>query len=206
MTDVFSSNNNHKTKLILDIFFTFFKISPVTFGGGFAIIPIIQREVVDKKKWIDEKQIVDIFSISQSVPGAVAVNSAIYIGYRLGGISGALAAMTGIVLPTFFISLILLTMLAVFQSNPYVQAALKGIKPVIVVLIAFAGYKMGKVSLVDKMSWALLIITITLLLFFKNLNLFFLIPAGAFAGIAIVKVREKVAGAIKTKNKKDEGL
>ena len=200
MLNNFSSNDHiAKIKLLFDIFTTFFKISPITFGGGFAMIPILEREIVEKKKWINDNQIADIFSVSQSVPGAVAVNSAIYIGYRLAGIPGALVAMIGIVLPTFFTSIILVTVLASFQSNPYIQAALKGVNSVIVVLIAFAGYKMGKVSLVDRMSWTLLIITIILLLLFKNLNLFFLIPAGAFAGITIIKIRKKVIGAVKSK-------
>lgn len=156
------------------------------------MIPVLERVVVVKKKWIDEKEIVDIFAVSQSIPGAVAVNSAIYLGYRLAGIPGALAAMFGIVLPTFFIILILAFTLASFQNNSYVQAALKGIKPVIVALIVFAGYKMSKLALSDSIGWILAAVSLALLIVFKSLNIFYLIIAGAAAGIAIVRIRDKI--------------
>ena len=185
-------SSNKKIKLLFEIFITFFGISPITFGGGFAMIPVLERAVVVKKKWIDKDEIVDIFAVSQSIPGAVAVNSAIYLGYRLAGIPGALAAMLGIVLPTFFIILILTVSLASFQNNSYVQAALKGIKPVIVALIAYAGYRMSKSALVDGIGWILAVVSLGSLLAFKNLNIFFLIIAGAASGIAIVKARAKI--------------
>jgi len=137
---------------IVEIFLIFFKISPVTFGGGFAMIPILEKEIVEKKKWMDHKKMADILAASQSVPGAGGVNSAIFIGYHVNGIAGALAAMIGIVIPTFVIILVLASLFNSIQDNHYIQATLKGIRPVIVSLIAVAVIKMGKVSLVDKMA------------------------------------------------------
>lgn len=175
------------------------------------MLPVLEREIVEKKKWIDRKEIVDIFAVSQSVPGAIVVNSAIYLGYRLAGISGALTAMLGVVLPTFFIVIILATALASFQSNLYFQAALQGIKPAVVAFIAFAGYRTCKTSLIDSTCWILAAVTFILLIVFKNLNLYYIILIGAFAGILIVKVREKINNIEKTKSdlkksNKDEDL
>ncbi|MDR3602348.1 MAG: chromate transporter [Desulfosporosinus sp.] len=183
-------------KLLYEIFITFFMISPITFGGGFAMIPIMEDEMVHKRKWIDKEKLVDIFAVSQSIPGAIAVNSATFMGYQIAGIPGALAALVGIVLPTFAIILVLGVLLASFQSNIHVQAALQGIRPVVVALIASAAYKMSKVSLVDITSSAIFGIFILSLLLFKNLNLIFVIFMGAFIGIMIRKISKVVKQTI----------
>lgn len=179
-------------KLLLEIFLTFFKISPITFGGGFAMIPVLEAEMVEKKKWIEREKIVDIFAVSQSIPGAIAVNSAIFLGYQIAGVPGALAAMLGMIIPTFTIIIILGAMLVSFQHNVYVQAALKGIRPVIVALIAAAAYKLGKVTLVDKITWAIFAAFMMALLIFKNLNLILVIILGALTGVAIVRITGKI--------------
>jgi chromate transporter len=106
--------------------------------------------VVNKKKWLSKENLVDVFAVSQSLPGAIAVNSATFVGYQIGGIAGALSALFGIVIPTFGIIIILGSLLGSFQHNVHVEAALLGIRPVVVALIASAAYKMGKVSIVDK--------------------------------------------------------
>lgn len=176
------------TKLLFELFLTFFKVSPITFGGGFAMIPIMEEALVNQKKWISKEAIVDIFAVSQSVPGAIAVNSATFVGYQIAGVPGALAALFGIVIPTFFIIIILGALFASFQHNVHVQAALQGIRPVVVALIASAAYKMSKVSLVDKVCVTLCSVCILALLLFKSLNLILVILLGALIGIAAVKV------------------
>jgi len=176
-------------KLMFELFMTFFKISPITFGGGFAMIPIMEEELVNKKKWIGKEEIVDVFAVSQSVPGAIAVNSATFVGYQIGGIPGALASLLGIVIPTFGIIIVLGALLASFQHNIHVQAALQGIRPVVVALIASAAYKMSKVSLVDKICFTLCAVCILVLLLFKSLNLILVILLGAFIGVIVVKVK-----------------
>lgn len=176
-------------KFLFEIFMIFFKVSPITFGGGFAMIPIMEEEIVHKKNWMAKENLVDIFAVSQSLPGAIAVNSATFVGYQIGGVLGALAALFGIVIPTFVIIIVLGALLGSFQHNIHVQAALQGIRPVVVALIASAAYKMGLVSLVDKICIAICAICIVSLLVFKNLNLILVIFLGAFIGIVITKVK-----------------
>lgn len=191
-------------KLLFELFMTFFKISPITFGGGFAMIPIMEEELVTKKNWIGKEEIVDVFAVSQSVPGAIAVNSATFVGYQIAGVPGALAALVGIVIPTFVIIIILGALLSSFQHNIYVQAALQGIRPVVVALIASAAYKMSKVSLVDKVCFTLCAVGILVLLLFKSLNLILLIFMGALFGILIVKVKEMQNHAVSQKKVRGE--
>src|SRR5690606_33926533 len=123
--------------------------------GGFSMIPFIQREVVDKRKWLETRDMADVFAISQSVPGAVAVNSAILIGYRIGGLLGGFAALLGILLPTFFIMLLLSVFFLYVQDQVYVQAAMKGIGPAVVALITHAAFQVGKTSIIDKLTCGL---------------------------------------------------
>lgn len=177
-------------KFLFEIFLIFFKMSPITFGGGFAMIPIMEDEMVNKKKWLSKENLVDIFAVSQSLPGAIAVNSATFVGYQIGGIPGGLSALLGIVMPTFGIIILLAALLGSFQHNIHLQAALEGIRPVVVALIASAAYKMGKVSIVDKTCVAICTVCILALLAFKSLNLVLVIFSGAILGIMIVKFKE----------------
>ena len=195
-------------KLLFELFLAFFKISPITFGGGFAMIPIMEDVMVEKKKWIEKEKLVDIFAVSQSIPGAIAVNSATFVGYQIAGVPGALAALVGIVLPTFGIILVLGVLLASFQHNIHVQAALQGIRPVVVALIASAAYKMSRVSIVDKISLGIFTICLASLLLFKNLNLILVIFMGAFVGISIAKLSKvlKQVGAVSQKKVSGEKL
>lgn len=187
-------------KLLFKIFLTFFKISPFTFGGGFSMIPILETEMVEKKKWIESKKIVDIFAVAQSVPGAIAVNSATFIGYHLAGIPGALAAALGMVMPTFAIIILLAVVLVSYQSNMYVQSAFKGIRPTVVALIAIAAYKMGKASIKDRTSIVICVIAGITLLFLKSINIFFFIIAGVFLGIVIVSAKDCTSRLTKKEN------
>lgn len=176
-------------RFLYEIFMIFFKISPITFGGGFAMIPIMEEEIVHKKKWMGKENLVDIFAVSQSLPGAIAVNSATFVGYQIGGIPGAIAALLGIILPTFAIIIVLGALLGSFQHNIHVQAALQGIRPVVVALIASAAFKMSKVSLVDKTCLGICIVCILALLLFKSLSLILVIFLGAITGIMIMKLK-----------------
>src|SRR5690625_488596 len=90
-------------KTLIKLFLTFLKISPITFGGGYAMISLIQVEVVQKNNWLEEEDLLDIITVSQSIPGAIAINAAIFIGYRVAGIIGAIFSLLGIVLPTILI-------------------------------------------------------------------------------------------------------
>lgn len=180
--------NKVDVKFILKIFLSFFKISPLSFGGGFAMIPIIEDEVVRKKEWVTKEQIIDIFAIIQSLPGAIAVNAASLVGYQIAGVFGAIAAFLGVILPTFAIMIVFGAMLITYQHNFFVQAALQGIRPVVVAMIASAGYKMSKVTIVDKTCLAITVVSVLTLLMFKSL-IFVVIVSGAVFGIGIVNFR-----------------
>jgi Chromate transport protein ChrA len=197
---------NSKFRFLFEIFLIFFKISPMTFGGGFAMIPIMEDEMVNKKKWLSKENLVDIFAVSQSLPGAIAVNSATFVGYQIGGIPGGLSALFGIVLPTFGIIILLGALLGSFQHNIYVQAALQGIRPVVVALIASAAFKMSKVSIVDKTCFAISAVCILALLLFKSLNLILVIFLGALLGIMIMKLREMQNPSLPQKKASGERL
>ncbi|OLS01815.1 chromate transporter [Tissierella creatinophila] len=124
------------------MFLTFFKIGAFTFGGGFAMIPIIQREVVEKKNWIKDEEFIDTISIAQSAPGPVAVNSSIFVGYKIDGLKGAIICTVGTVLPSFFIILFIAVFFTQFKNNPLFEEIFLGIRPVVVALIFSAVYKL----------------------------------------------------------------
>lgn len=178
-----------KIKLLRDIFFTFLKISPSTFGGGYAMLALIEAEVVRKHRWITEEDIVDIFTVAQSVPGAVAINSAIFVGYRISGVVGAIIAMLGIVLPTLIIVIIVSFFYHAFQHNPIVKSAFNGIGAAVIALILQAAYTIGKTSLIDLTTWILAIISIIVLLFL-TINPIFIIIFGIIVGLGISKIKK----------------
>jgi chromate transporter len=136
-------------KQLAHIFWTFFKMGPLTFGGGFAMIPAIEHEVVEKNRWLDEDEVMDVFAVAGSAPGAIAVNAAIFVGYKLKGLKGAIAALLGILLPTFMIVIALCIAYLNAQNYPKVQAALEGIGAATVALIVSAGIRMGKTAILD---------------------------------------------------------
>jgi chromate transporter len=142
----------HKARLLLNLFIAFMKISPVTFGGGYAMIPLIEKEVVEERKWLPSKEMPDMLALAGSAPGAIGVNTAIFIGYRIAGVPGSLCALIGVMIPTFIIVVLLSILLLNFSDNPWVGAAFRGIAPAVVALILYAGYRIGKTAIIDKLT------------------------------------------------------
>ncbi|WP_284645820.1 chromate transporter [Paenibacillus silviterrae] len=177
--------------LLGQIFWSFFKIGPVTFGGGYAMIPLIEREVVEKRKWIKNKDIADIFAISESIPGAIAINSASFVGFRIAGIPGALAAMTGVLLPTFLIVIALCILFLQVQHHPKIVAAFQGIRATTVALIVYAGIKIGKTAVLDKTTLMIVMGTVITMLF-GHMNPILIIVAGALLGIGLVVLKNRL--------------
>ncbi len=138
---------------ILQLFITFLKIGTFTFGGGLAMLPVIRREAVDIKGWMTDEEIADCFAITQSLPGVLAVNASIYIGNRIRGFRGALAAAFGVTLPAFVSIILILLFLKNFSGNVYVQGAFAGIKAATVGLILVTAYSMGKLIIKDKLTF-----------------------------------------------------
>ena len=131
-------------KKLWQIFVTFFKIGAFTFGGGYAMIPLIQREAVDHRKWVTEDDILDIVAIAESTPGPIAINSATFVGYRAAGVLGSAAATFGVVLPSFVIILALSFVLQQFQEVRAVQYAFRGIQAGVLALLVKALWTMYK--------------------------------------------------------------
>ncbi|OPH60693.1 hypothetical protein BC351_15930 [Paenibacillus ferrarius] len=147
------------------IFWTFLRISPLTFGGGYAMLPAIQREVVVTNQWMTEDEMAELMAVSGAAPGGVGVNVSALVGYHLAGIRGAVTAVIGITLPTFFIVLLLSIVYAFLQSYPKMQAVMEGIHAAVVGLIAAAAYRMAKSSIIDKITLFAAASTVAILLF-----------------------------------------
>ncbi|MFB6802937.1 chromate transporter [Peribacillus butanolivorans] len=190
-------------KTLFQLFWTFFKIAPVTFGGGFAMIPLIEKEVVEKRKWLKSEEVTDVFALSQSVPGAVAINSATFIGHRIAGMKGAMAAMIGVSFPTFIIVLLLGILYFFIQDNPKIESAFKSIRASIVAIIVYAAIKIGKTAIVDKSTFGIFIVGIPVLFFIHPV---LAILSGAIAGIVTISVKRKLGHKINMdrKEKKEE--
>lgn len=190
-------------KLLWSIFFVFFKIGPSTFGGGYAMIATIEEEIVRKKGWMNEEEMGDMISVSGSAPGGVAVNSAAFIGYRLGGVTGAVAAVIAITLPTFLIVFILSGLRLIFKDNVKVEAALKGIHAAVVALIIVAAGKMWKASVLDAVTLVLAAVSLALLLF-TQIHPFYLILGGLTAGVLVVLYKKKRGMSVVTEKARTE--
>jgi chromate transporter len=136
--------------LLAKFFTTFFKIGMFTLGGGYAMIPIIEAEVVDKYKWVSKEEFLDLIAIAQSCPGVFAINASIFIGYKLRKVRGALATSLGTALPSFLIILLIAMFFHHFQDNPVVAAIFRGIRPAVVALIAVPTFNLAKSA---NISW-----------------------------------------------------
>lgn len=180
--------NGAELKMLSRIFAVFLKIGPSTFGGGYAMLAMIEREIVERRGWMDKEEMGDMVSIAGSAPGGVAVNSAAFVGYRLGGAIGALTAVVGIMLPTTAIVLLLSLTYAVFRDNAKVEAALKGVHAAVVALILLAGWKMARSSLFDTVTYAVCAVALGLLLF-TSLHSIWLIAGGPLVGMIAVGIR-----------------
>ena len=136
---------------LLKLFATFFRIGLFTFGGGYAMVPLIERDVVEKNGWVGKDDFIDLLAVAQSAPGVFAVNMAVFIGYRLRGKRGALAASLGCVLPSVVIILLIALFFRSFRHNEVVNNIFLGIRPAVVALIAVPVFNVAKSA---KLSWA----------------------------------------------------
>ena len=132
------------------LFTTFFRIGLFTIGGGYAMIPLIEAEVVDRRQWICREDLLDLMAVAQSCPGVFAVNIAIFIGYKIRKTPGAIAAALGCVMPSFIIILAIALFFHQFQDNPWVARAFRGIRPCAVALIAAPTFKMARTARINR--------------------------------------------------------
>ena len=127
-----------------ELFKTFFKIGIFTIGGGYAMIPLIEEEVVNRRRWVDKDEMLDLIAVAQSCPGVFAVNIAIFIGYKLNKVRGAIVTTLGAVLPSFLIILAIAMFFKQFEDNRVVAAMFRGIRPAVVALIAVPTFNLAK--------------------------------------------------------------
>lgn len=164
------------------ILLTFIKISPLTFGGGIAMIPHIQSEIVNKRNWLRKEEIPNIVAVAQTAPGSIAINSAIYIGYSVRGITGALSAVIGMILPASLIIILLTYFYLNHRHLSIVEDAFKGIRPAIIGLIVYASYQIGRRAIQNKFTLSIFLVTLCSLVLL-GLSPFFLIIGGGLAGL-----------------------
>lgn len=176
-------------KTLLKMFLVFFRIGAFTIGGGLAMLPLIQKEVVDNNKWVSEEEIVDIFAICQSVPGVIAINSAIFVGYKIAGFRGAFVSAMGVILPSFGIILVIAYLMLNVQHNVYVQKAFTGIRAGVTAMILLSCIKLGKSVLKDKLAIIICSIAFSAILFF-DVHAAITIIAGAVVGFVFYGIRQ----------------
>ena len=184
-------------KMLLTLFLTFARIGGFTFGGGYAMLPMLQKEVVERHKWATSEELMDYFAIGQCTPGVIAVNTATFIGFKKKGVLGAIAATLGAITPSLIIITIIAAFISNFQDLQIVQYAFGGIRAAVVALILSAVLKLSKKSLVDIFT-VLIFLIVAVVSFFTDLSpVIFVISAG-ICGLVI-----NVTG-LRNKIKKEE--
>ena len=179
-------------KLLLQMFLTFAKVGVMTFGGGYAMLPILQREVVENKGWATEEELVDYFAIGQCTPGVIAVNTATFIGQKLKGTWGAIFATLGVVFPSLIIISLLAGVIEAFSHLTWVQNAFGGIRVCVCVLIANAVVKLYKKAVVDVPTFIIFLIVAAGSVFLSLSPVIFVLLA-AIAGIILKALGGKKA-------------
>ena len=175
-------------KTLIDLFFTFCRIGGLTFGGGYAMLPIIQKEIVEEKKWATEEEVLDYYAVGQCTPGIIAVNTATFIGYKVHGIIGAIVATLGVVFPSLIIITIIAALLKNFASYSIVQHAFSGIRVVVTALIVSAILKLAKTSIKNSTTLIIAIIAF-ILVAFVNLSPIYIVIAAACIGLILKFIR-----------------
>lgn len=182
-------------KFYLKLFTSTFYLSAFTFGGGFVIIPLMRKKFVEEYKWIDEKEMLDLTAIAQSAPGAIAVNAAILVGYRLAGVLGSLITILGTVLPPLIILMIVSIAYTAFRDNLFVKYVLKGMQAGVAAVILDVTVSMVKNILKEKKILPVIVMAGAFIVtFFTDINVFFVILASGMIGGTVMyhsKYRKK---------------
>ncbi|MGM0688974.1 MAG: chromate transporter [Bacillota bacterium] len=182
-------NKEQNSESLLSILLTFLKVGAFTFGGGYAILPVIQQEIVERKKWVSQREFADILIITQGLPGQLALNSAIQIGIRLRGIPGGLISALGVTAPSV---IIILSIAAYFypllRDNDYVQAVFYGLRPAVVALIAAAAVKMGR-DIIKGWVGVILCLVLLVIAIITQIHPILVLLIGGIAGLILSRGR-----------------
>ena len=178
-----------KSNIYLQLYWTFLRIGLFTIGGGYAMLPMLRKEVVEKYKWATDEEMLDYFAIGQSTPGIIAINTSTFIGFKKAGVFGGICATLGMVTPSWIIIISIAKFFDAFADNAYVSSAFTGIRVIVVVLILNAVIKMGKKSI---KSWIQLLIAIGAfaLIAFTALSPIYVVVISGILGIIINTIKE----------------
>ena len=176
--------------MLWQLFRSFFLIGAFTFGGGVAMIPIIEEEVVNKKKWLTPEEFLDVLAVTQSSPGVLAANMSTYIGYTLRGLPGALISCLGAVLPSFLIISAIAAFFMGFRDHPMTERLFMGIRPAVAALIGTAVFNMMKKTKVTALRIGIIALTAVMVGYFGLNPILFLVGGGLFS-IAYDKIRDR---------------
>lgn len=175
---------------LLELFIIFFKIGTFTIGGGYAMIPLIEKEIVDKKKWIDRQDFVEMLALAQSAPGPIAVAVAVFVGYKVAGVLGSIVAVLGSIFTAFATLLVIAMYFGGMKDSPVVERVFKGIRPAVVALIAAPVLRLGKSAKINKKTIIIPILTVVLIAFL-NVNPIYVIIVSALSGILYGFIRKR---------------
>ena len=170
----------------LNMFLSFFKIGAFTLGGGYAMIPLIEKEIVDRKKWMERQEFLDMLALAQSSPGPIAVNTSVFVGYKVSGFMGVVAAVLGAVLPAYLAIILVATVFINIKDNAVVERIFKGIRPAVVALVAVPVVNLSK-GIKLNFKTALIPIIVALLVVFIKLTPIVIIIVAALLGILYKK-------------------
>ena len=184
-----------RKSILLSLFLTMLRIGAFTFGGGYAMIALLQDEFVEKKKWIDKDEFLDLVAIAESTPGPIAINSSTYIGYRMGGFVGAAVSTVAMCIPSFVIIYLISLFFDAFLQLEIVANAFRGIRVCVVFLILSAGWKMLKGLRKDPVSLTILTVTLLVMILFGifsvNFSTLFYIVIAGLAGLTVQLLRKQ---------------
>ncbi|MDM8533603.1 chromate transporter [Clostridiaceae bacterium HSG29] len=170
-------------KDIIKLFFTFFKIGAFTIGGGYAMVPVIQKEVVDNAKLITEDEFLDYIAVAQSIPGIIAVNVSTFIGYKLYGFIGAFFICFAVVLPSFVIIVLLANVIMLYRNSIYLIKIFSGVRPAVIGIMMFSVYKLFKPLKKTKFSFFIIILNIVFIIGLNIHPIISLIVSGIIGGV-----------------------
>lgn len=184
--------NSSQIRKIIKLFFTMLYISAFTFGGGFVIVTLMKKKFADDYKWLDEKEMLDITSIAQSTPGAIAVNAAVIVGKKIAGLPGIIAATLGTIIPPVVIITLLSFFYNEFSDNRYVSLVLKGMQAGVAAVILDVVFSLSSGYFKNKKIIDIIVIILSFsLVFFLKINVIFIILGAAAAGIISIFIRRK---------------
>ena len=172
---------------LIQLFLTFARIGGLTFGGGYAMIPMLEKELVEKNHWVSEEELLDYYAVGQCTPGIIAVNTATFVGHKIAGFWGGVFATLGVVFPSLVIITIIAAVLTNFADIPAVKSAFAGIRVCVCVLIFNAVLKLWKKAVTDKGTLAIFLLVLVMSLFFDMSPIFFVLVSG-ICGVVVTNL------------------